>query len=201
LGRGDAISRCLSPLKKVKKPTAKRREVHLTPQDFERVLGLLKPGDPFRDLFLFVWHTGCRPQEVRHIEPRHVDLEGERIVFPAQESKGKRTKRIIYIQGEALEIIRRLIAERAEGKLFRNKRGMPWTKYALCNRFWRLSQATERKLCCYSARHGFAQRKLVQGIDHLSLAAVMGHRDGSMLARVYAHLDKDEDHLKRVMRD
>ena len=28
-------------------------------------------GDPFRDLLIFLWDTGARPQEARHIEPRH----------------------------------------------------------------------------------------------------------------------------------
>jgi hypothetical protein len=29
----------------------------------------------------------------------------------------------------------------------------------------------------------------------------MGHRDGSMLAKVYAHLDRDDAHLKRALAD
>ena len=74
----------------------------MTPEDYQAILGLLAESDPFRDLFLFVWMTGCRPQEARHIEPRHVELDNERIVFPAIESKGKRSKRIIYPPGRGL---------------------------------------------------------------------------------------------------
>ena len=83
----------------------------MTLEDYQAILALLKPSDPFRDLFQFVWYVGCRPQEARHIEPRHVQLDQERIVFPAEESKGKRVKRIIYLQGVALEIVQRLMAE------------------------------------------------------------------------------------------
>lgn len=191
----------INPIAKLKKPQAKRREIYMTPDDYQQILGLVKKGDPFRDLLLTVWLTGCRPQEVRHIEPRHVDLDKERIVFPAEESKGKRTKRIIYLHGEALEIIRRLMAEGRDGKLFLNNRGTPWTKYAVCNRFHRISKATGKRMFCYAARHGFATRKLTQGHDHLTVAALMGHTDGSMLAKVYSHIDQDTAHLKKALVD
>lgn len=191
----------INPIARLKKPTAKRREIYMTNDDFQQILGMIKEGDPFRDLLLTVWFTGCRPQEVRHIEPRHVDLEKERIVFPAEESKGKRSKRIIYLHGEALEIVKRLMAEGREGKLFLNNRGTAWTKYAICNRFHRISKATGKRMFCYAARHGFATRKLTQGHDHLTVAALMGHTDGSMLAKVYSHVDQDVAHLKKALVD
>jgi integrase/recombinase XerC len=146
--------------------------------------------------------VGCRPQEARHIEPRHVELENERIVFPAEESKGKRRRRVIYVQGVSLEIITRLMgARKGDGKLFRNNRGGAWTKFSICNRFHRISQKTGKRMFAYASRHGWATRKLIQGHDHLTLATLMGHTDGSMLARVYSHIDKDDAHLKRALVD
>lgn len=191
-----------TPLRKIKKPPATRRETYMQFSDFEEILAKLTTTDPFRDLLQFVWFTGCRPQEVRHIEPRHVEIDKERIVFPAEESKGKRAKCIIYLSGVALEIIQRLLAdETSGGKLFKNTRGDPWTKYSICNRFHRLSQATGKRMFCYAARHGFGTRKLVQGHDHLTVAALMGHTDGSMLAKVYSHIDQDTAHLKKALAD
>ena len=136
----------LSPVKKIKKPQPQRRDNPMTPEDFQAILALLREGDPFRDLFLFLWHSGCRPQEARHIEPRHVQPDHERIVIPKEEAKGKRHPRVIYLHGPALEIVARLMAVRAEGELFRNVRGRPWTKYAVCNRMHRLSSATGRRM-------------------------------------------------------
>ncbi len=174
----------------------------MTPEDFLAILARLREGDPFRDLFLFLWHSGCRPQEARHIEPRHVQLDQERIVIPKDEAKGKRYPRVIYLHGPALEIVTRLMAVRAEGKLFRNTRGCAWTKYAVCNRMYRLSRATGRKMAMYDARHGFATRKLVQGHDFTStIAELMGHRDGTMISQVYGHLDRQSDHLKKALAD
>lgn len=191
-----------TPIKKIKKPMAKRREIFMTKEDYDGIFSGLSLKDPFRDLLKFVWQTGCRPQEVRHIESRHVEVEHQRIVFPAEESKGKRAKRIIYLHGETWEIIKRLLAdETSGGKLFKNNRGTAWTKFAICNRFHRLSKVMGKRLFCYAARHGFGTRKLIQGHDHLTVAALMGHTDGSMLAKVYSHIDKDITHLRNALVD
>lgn len=191
----------INPVKKLKKPTAKRRDNHMKLEDYENILSRLSHGDPFRDLFIFAWHSGARPQEIRHIEPRHVDLEKGRIVFPKEESKGKRKSRVIYLQGVTLEIIQKLMLEERAEKLFLNNRHTAWTKYALCNRMHRLSKATGKRMAMYDARHGFATRKLIQGRDCLTVAALMGHSDGSMLAKVYSHIDSDDAYLKEALEE
>jgi integrase len=170
----------------------------MTPEDFQAVLGCLRESDPFRDLFIFAWYTGARPQECRLIEPRHVELENERVVFPAEEAKGKRTKRIIYLQGPALEIITRLMPEGREGTLFLNQRGLSWSKFAVCNRMFRLSEKLGKRIIMYGSRHGFCQRKLIQGHQVLLVAQLMGHSDATMVSKVYSHLDKTPDLLKKA---
>jgi integrase len=79
-----------APLTKVTKPPAGRRDNPMSPDDYQALLALLAEGDPFRDLLAFVWHSGCRPQEARHVEPRHVDLARERVVIPREEAQGER---------------------------------------------------------------------------------------------------------------
>lgn len=190
-----------TPLARMKKPSAKRREIYMKPEDYQEVLAQIPVTDPFYDFVVFLWTSGCRPQEARAIEPRHVEIDRERIVFPAEESKGKRQKRIIYLQGATLEIITRLLPLHPEGKLFRNKRGDAWTKYSICNRFIRISRKTGKRMFAYAARHGFGTRKLIQGHDHLTVAAIMGHTDGSMLAKIYSHISDDEAHLKKALQD
>lgn len=189
----------ISPVRKITKPPAQRRDNPMTPEDYQALLSFLPEGDPFRDLLVFVWHTGCRPQEARHIEARHVRLDRECVVLPKEEAKGKRYPRVIYLHGPALEIVQRLLPARSEGKLFRNARGTAWNKYSICNRMDRLSARIGKRLAMYDARHGFATRKLVQGHDHLTVAELMGHRDGTMLARVYGHLDRNVGHLKKAL--
>lgn len=190
-----------SPIKKLKKPPATRRKIYMKNEDYEAVLRLVAPDDSFRDLLIFVWVTGCRPQEVRHIERRHVFLDRKRIVFPAEESKGKRTERIIRMSPVALEIVERLMAVVQEGKLFRNTNGDPWTKFAICARFDTYSKKIGKRMFCYAARHGFGTRKLIQGHDPITVAGLMGHTDGSMLAKVYSHVDEDDEHMSKALMD
>ena len=47
----------------------------------------------------------------------------------------------------------------------------------------------------YAMRHSWATRALQQGIDSLTVGILMGHKDPSMLARVYQHLSMNPQHL------
>lgn len=189
----------INPIRTAFKPSSERRKTYMKPEDYDIVLGHLKPTDPFYDLLVFVWTTGVRPQEVRHIEPRHVNLEKGYILFPKEESKGKRNPRKILLNDTAIEIITRLMTKNHDGKLFRNTRDEPWTKFALCARMDKLSKLTKIKLTMYDTRHGFATRKLKAKHGHLEIAAIMGHTDGSMIAKVYSHIDEDDGHLRAVL--
>ena len=128
------------------------------------------------------------------IEARHVQLESHRIVFPKQESKGKKCRWVIYMTPRAEQVIHRLLTTRT-GMLFLNADGRQWTTDALNCRFCRLKKRLGVKYACYSLRHGFATRKLEDGLDHLTVAALMGHSDGTMLAKVYSHVGDRQDYL------
>jgi integrase len=58
-----------------------------------------------------------------------------------------------------------------------------------------------KRMSCYAARHGFATRKLIKGYQAMTTACLMGHADGSMLAKVYGHIDKDDACLKQALID
>jgi integrase len=243
-----------NPIKRIKKPKPKRRDSHVTPADFVVIRSRYSEGDPFLDILDFAWHSGCRPQEARHIEARHVKLADERIDIPPEEAKGKERWRTIYLNATALGIINRLMALYPKGKLFRNEDGMPWKRFALCNRFdrlqvflgmqalkqagiatpeplprfnprtftdkkqmkvaWaehqkkllarrqeivRLARAQRVGFSCYDLRHGFATRMLVNGVDHVTVGTLMGHSDGTQVARTYQHIDKQHGYLKKVL--
>jgi integrase len=85
--REGHISR--SPVRGVEKPAPKRREQVLTPTEFDYVLAKVSDA-AFRDVLVFCWETGCRPQEVRVIETRHLRLDRGRVELPPAEAKGKR---------------------------------------------------------------------------------------------------------------
>jgi hypothetical protein len=65
----------------------------MTPADFETLLSHVK-DDPFRELLTFAYEAGCRPQEARLIEARHLKLDHHRIEIPPEEAKGKKRWRV-----------------------------------------------------------------------------------------------------------
>lgn len=190
-----------NPIRTAHKEPAEARKIYMKPEDFDKLLGCLKDGDPFKDLLVFTWMVGCRPQEVRAIEARHLFLDKGYILFPKEESKGKRVPRKIILHEFSLEIIKKNIGDRKEGYVFLNSRKQPWTKFAICARMQELSKKIGTRMFLYAARHGYGTRKLKAGHGHLAIAATMGHKDGSMLARIYSHIDEDDEHLRTVLVD
>ena len=237
-----------SPVRHVEKPRAGRRDVVVTPEEYDWILGQVK-DEQFRDLLVVCWETGCRPQEILAVAARHVQLDGGRWVFPPDEAKGKKSHRVVYLTDRALAITRRLTALQPDGPLFRNTDGKPWHPYALNCRFARLRlthgrQRIERlglvppairrldaasrrdpvvraahdeavrlrreevarlarehgtRWCLYHFRHSFATRLLEAGKDSLTVSTLLGHADGAMLARVYSHVAKNGDYLRKAV--
>ena len=183
-----------NPLQFVEKPTPRTRQEIVTPEDYPAILGKITNPD-FRDLVIAAWETGARPQELRRIEVRHVDLENSRWVFPPAESKGKKRHRIIYLSPEALQLTRKLLNRFPSGLLFRTQHRTPWSIDSVGCNFTRLKSRIGRRLCLYVFRHSFATRMLVAGVDPMTVATLLGHSDTSMLGKVYQHLCQRPDHL------
>lgn len=174
-----------SPLEYLEKPSAERRDNCPTQADYDEILKL--STEPFKSVLEFVYETGCRPQEVVAIEPRHV--KGDRIEFPVVESKGKKVKRIIYLTDKAKQILDR------NGGQFINARGRQWTCFALDCRLKKIAKKTGKKFCMTDMRHFWATRLLESGLDHITVAKLMGHADASMISRVYSHIGEKNNFL------
>jgi integrase len=188
-----------SPVRHVEKPMPARREQVLLAPEFRRLLAAVK-GPHFRDLLEFCWETGPRPQEARAVEARHLNRARGRLEIPPLESKGKKRWRIIYLTPRADQIVTNLAKRHPHGPLFRNRSGRPWTTYSIKCRFCRLQAKLGTKYALYSLRHSFATRLLEAGVDPLTVSALLGHTDGSMLARVYSHLGESVDHLRETLK-
>lgn len=184
------------PVRKITKPAAGRREQVVTPDEFAAILSSYQPGDAFRDLLEFSWGTGCRPQEVKRVEARHVDLANHRVVFPPREAKGRKKFRVILTTPRAEEILTRLLRGARGGPVFRNAGGLAWTTSAVNCRFCRLKGKLGTKSALDSIRHGFATRKLEAGLDSITVAALLGHSDSAMLNRVYSHVSDHHGYLR-----
>jgi integrase/recombinase XerC len=134
-----------NPIKGMEKPAAGRRDILIEPDVYAKMLSLCNDAQ-FVDLLTFSWETGSRPQEAYRLEGRHLDLAHKRIIFPELESKGKKKKRIIYLNPTALEIVKRLAAINPTGKLFRNEDGKAWRRNNVACRFSRMRGALGREI-------------------------------------------------------
>lgn len=61
-------------------------------------------------------------------------------------------------------------------------------------------EAGPKRLCLYNFRHTFATRSLQSGVDALTTAILLGHRDPSTLAKVYSHLTQSPEYLKAALK-
>jgi len=180
-----------SPLSSFRKPPPSNREVLLTPPQY--ALCLRESAGPMRDVVKFLWHTGCRPQELRAIESMFVS--GNKIVFPAGRSKGKRKRRVVFLNPAATRIAARLAAAHSVGPIFRDTRGNPWTKNGPSLAFRRLRNRTNMDgLCAYAFRHAFITRHLEAGVDVATVAAISGN-SARMILEVYSHVTDDAERL------
>lgn len=181
-----------SPISKIKKPKRLRREIYYTPAQWKQICSHVKDG--FIDLLDFMWSTGCRPKEARDLEARHVHLDSSVCLMRSDESK-KEKPRAIFLTEETKEILKRLIEKYPTGKLFKNRRGNPWTKDSVKCRLTRISKKVGFRVIAYGTRHSYATEGLTNGVDSIVLAQLMGHSNTNMIANVYSHLSRNPQFL------
>lgn len=182
----------VNPLAKFRKHRAVTREdCSLTKEQWAKIIGAIKEPQ-FLDAVQFMRLTGCRPLECRMAEARH--FKGDNLTFPKSESKGKRHERVIWLSGEPLLIVQRLIALYPTGRLFRNSKGENWATESFSRRFKTLSKKLGiSNAIPYSCRYSFINDAVVRGVDSLVLARLVGHVDTKMLMKVYArHQQRNE---------
>lgn len=184
-----------SPVANIERPSTEAREAYITPDQWIRALALVKQKDPFRDFITFMRLTGCRPQEARAIESQHFDRFARTVIFAVRDSKGKREKRVIPLHREAVAILTKLALKFPTGKLFRNSKSKPWSKDAIVLRFSRMSETLGFEFFAYAIRHTYATDALLRGIDPVTVATIMGHKDAKMILKVYQHINLNTGHI------
>ena len=185
-----------NPIAKLRKPTKKRRDIFYSPEQWAKIRNVAK--GPIVDFLDFLWATGCRPQEARILEARHIN--GDVVIFAADESKGEKYQRVLFLTPDSQAIVAKLAARYPTGHLFRNRRGRAWTKDAVKCALTRISVKVGFRVIAYGARHGYATNALLNGVDPISVSHLMGHRSPAMVAQVYSHLAQNHEFLRKQAR-
>lgn len=175
-----------------RKPKVRNARVdYLTPEDAEKLLGLLP--DHLQRLVTFYLATGCRATEALDLEWRDVSPEGKRVVF--WETKGG------YARGVDLQRrAREKLPDRREGPVWLTSRGAPWHAYDAVN--LTIARAIERynkahpetpfrRVHCHLFRHTWATWSYACTRDLTFVMQQGGWRSASMVVR-YAHAASDD---------
>lgn len=183
-----------NPIHAMEKPTATIRQEFVPPDLWQKVLDSAT-DQLFRDWLFVMLSTGMRVTEMLRLEAKHFD--GSKFVLPIADSKGRRRSRVIYPTADTLPIILRLADEHPEGKLFRNRRGKPFTRNSIRCRFRYLKKKLGMPgLRATTLRHSFAHYRLTSGQDSLTVAKLLGHVDTTMLARRYGHIEANNGFME-----
>ncbi|MGO9111773.1 MAG: tyrosine-type recombinase/integrase [Thermoguttaceae bacterium] len=177
-----------SPIAKVRKPGKVSRATCLLPGQWNEILVKLKPG-AFRDFLVALRFTGCRPQEVRQIEARHLFLDQKPPFWTLELElvKGGQEARITPLVGPMPDLVKRLAEQYPEGSIFRNREGNPWTGAALHSACYRLMKKTGLRIGTYTPRHTFRNHAGANHAEDAAVATVMGHKDTRMGRTAYNH--------------
>lgn len=215
-----------SPVKRIRKPQATPRDVIISAENWQTLIGILQSrgeaGQAFLDLLTIMRQTGCRPKEARTVEARHLDHKAKCLVFERKirladgterdESKGGIERRVVPLTDEAFATCARLALKHPTGPLFCNSTSNPWDRGQIKHWFKRLDGSTGRpskqkarherlgmRLNAYAIRHTWATEALERGVDPITVATIMGHKDITQLMKTYQHLNKKSDHIRAML--
>lgn len=202
--QGYIKAHCLVRLKD--KPECAVRQDWIDQAQFDRLIAAC--DEPLlRDVLIVLWDTGARPFEIFQAQAKHLDHASRCLRFARSKGdnvKAKRKKkdatRTVRLSDRAYKIVCDLIEKQPEGYLFRNSLGNRWSAGLLSHRMRILKKRSGiEKLTLYTLRHSFCTRLILADVNIRKVQELMGHQDLSMIAAVYAHLNKADSDLNSVL--
>ncbi len=156
-------------------------------------------------------NTGCRPGELANATAADWDEDLQAIHYYADDTRredefrhksaGRSKDRVIFFTGDALAVIRGLMAERPTGLLFSTRRGRLWTPSMLAMVFRTLAKrAGVPGFTAYSYRHTLATNWLKAGKSIDVLAEILGN-SAETIRRHYSHLCGDRAAIRRQLEE
>ena len=163
-----------------------KRTRFLTSEELDRLRGLMIPED--WKLVAFAIETGLRRGEQFQLQWNQVDLENGVLTLPMP--KGGKTRHV-PLSEEAKSILRSFDSFLRSAWVFPGLKDMTqlMDSRAFLRRSYEpgLRQAGITGACWHSLRHTAASRRIMAGVDLVSVKEILGHRDIQTTLR-YAHL-------------
>jgi len=200
-----------NPLAGIERPSpASRGAESLIGNDAEEVEAthrmILAASPPsYRPFLQALKDTGARPGELAAAEASDFRSDVGAFVFHKEMTRrgeqfshktAKRKDRVIFLSGETLETVKRLVVEHPTGPLFRRRNGRGFGRVSVVDRFLKLQKKLQMPtLTAYSYRHTFATEMLKAGMDVETLAELMGN-SALVIRQHYSHLLADTKGLR-----
>jgi integrase len=194
----DGYLRQLPKVKLLEEPPSPKRQL-LTPTEFDRLLAAArqvckKNGEQLSDYLRFLAFSGAREKEALRIKWSDVDFQRERMVIGADGLSKNGESRVVEFNSQLGGLLREVFQRRAPDSswLFPSPQRGSRDEHA---QSFRESLKIARKAADLSwvgfhdLRHYFCSMCVMTGIDFMTIAAWLGHKDGGILVgKVYGHL-------------
>jgi len=194
----DGYLRELPRMKMLDEPPPPKRKL-VTPAEFDRLIesartACEKNGTQLADYLRFLAFSGAREQEALRIKWKDVDFERERVTIGADQLTKNWESRTVEFNPQLGALLRELHSRRAPdcSWVFPSPQRGPRDEHA---KSFRESLKIARKAAglewigFHDLRHYFCSVCVMAGIDFMTIAAWLGHKDGGILVgKVYGHL-------------
>lgn len=176
----------VNPIMALEKPAPGRRKNIVADSVYKQMIS--QSDQNLKDLMIFCWETGARPQEAWKLVSGHIQQEYQRCVIPNEDTKRKKGDRHIYCNELAWEIVQRL------GKnpefLFTTTTGTQWNKDNVGKRMDTLGKKIGKRYALYDLRHTRITKMVKAGMDTHLIAKLVG-TSVLMIEKYYDHSDED----------
>lgn len=153
-------------------------------------------GQQFADFIRLLAFCGGRTSEVLKLTWADVDFKSSVLVFKGEDTKNSQTRRVDF-NPQLLRHLESMLTRRTSDSLFpSNRTDNPVASFKTILRTIRtdigLPHFTNHLL-----RHYFISTCVMAGIDYMTIAKWVGHRDGGVLiGKTYGHLNRE--HMQKM---
>jgi len=160
-----------------------------------------KNGEQFADYLHFLAYTGAREQESLKTRWEDVDWENQILTIGALGDTKNRSARRVDLNPALAGLLKAMSARKAPDSswLFpspqRGERDIPLRTFRETLKLARVKAKLD-KFGFHDCRHYFISMSVMAGIDNMTIARWVGHKDGGVLiGKVYGHLT--DEHTQR----
>lgn len=207
----DGHLRELPKIKLLDEPPVPKRQL-ITPAEFKNLIkaartACTKNGEQLADYLQFLAFTGSREKEALRVKWQDVDFRNKRVTIGSDRLTKNWEARRVEFNPQLRALLRDMKKRRPPDSswLFPSPRRGPRDEHA---KSFRESLKMARKAAevewagFHDLRHYFCSVCVMAGIDFMTIAAWLGHKDGGILVgKVYGHLlDEHRQKAARLVR-